>query len=695
VANDESRRSLQTQRKKKPKKKRRRYKYRGSGKCRRCKANNSDRRLQAALADDACKKADTATYAASIAATATKNAVSVLSDLRKYVLKYCDYASSGQKTVLNAKEWMQEAREAQKIAQKEAKRATSACQQARSATSDVERIKHVRSAGTASNDALNAAENAKSRYFLLRDVIDTNICFQDPAQNDGSITIQGVCFQADLAEFGGDMAATALAMGGDAFSDLKDIAAECSDLGSSQSLVSDAKATLGRIKQNQKVAKKAAQNARVQCQQAAQASSGTELMEHMTRVKAFVKNVIDAAERAESASLRLREIASQRDICYTQGPPKTDISVAAICERSDAAIFAADIATTVFKDANAAFLDLRDRALECTDLASGQAWISRAKKFVSQCKAARKLAQKEAKRATVQCRRARKAGSDSLLREYMLVAGSASKAALNAAETAKSRYLIIRNDSERDICSQGLQATNTDINADSVCQNAEVASFGADMASAAIGKGNNALFALRESAMACDNFLSGQDLVMEASQLFKGVQQARKFAANGARRAKQECRKAKQTTSRSELEQRLTRAAKFANDSMEAARSAQTRYYEIQDTLDSSICNGNTEKNRNDDSGSADIEVTYEEKEPFYTGGTQGRETSLRFWVVQLANMLYKKIPDELIKTYGQSTTPDGCKLEGFKVEIAIDAFEQPTGKTEYWIESRSECIKI
>jgi len=225
-----------------------------------------------------------------------------------------------------------------------------------------------------------------------------------------------------------------------------------------------------------------------------------------------------------------------------------------------------------------------------------------------------------------------------------------------------------------------MQAASTDISADSVCQNAKIASFGADMASSVIGKGNDALSTLRESAMACDNLTSGKDLALEASQLFKGVQQSRKLAANGARRAKQECQKAKRTTSRSMLEQRLTKAVKFANDSMEAARSARARYSEIKDIPGSSICAGSVAKSKDDDNGSS--------------GGTQERETSLRLWLVRLANMLYDKLPEEIIKSYGWSPTPDGCQLEGFKIEIAIDAFDRPCG-ADYWIKNRAECIKI
>ena len=102
-------------------KKRKRYKYRGSGKCRRCRAQNSDRQLQALSVDDACEKADKAAYATSIAVTATKNGEDIVNRLRNYVLRHCDFTSSGQETTLIAKEWMQEGREALRIAQSEAR----------------------------------------------------------------------------------------------------------------------------------------------------------------------------------------------------------------------------------------------------------------------------------------------------------------------------------------------------------------------------------------------------------------------------------------------------------------------------------------------------------------------------------------------------------------------------------------------
>jgi len=700
VANDESReRSLQ-QPNNRPSKKR--YKYRGSGKCRRCRKNNNDRQLQeTSFVDDTCEKADMATYAASIAAVAVKNSGEIISDIRKYVLKHCDYMTSGQETVFNAKEWMQEGRESLKIAQREARRARSQCQLAKRTTTDMDRIQYMRIAGTASSNALNAAENARSRYFQLRDELDTNICFQESTTNGvgRATTVQSICNQADLAEFGADLTATAVLSAGESFKKLQELAMQCSDLGSPQGLVTDAKGKLGKVKEAQKRARTTAKKARIQCQLAQGASSGAELMQYMEQAQEQAGIVMDATERADSGCVQLRDIAKQSDICYTQGKPSMDISVKAVCERANAAAFGADIATTVFKNANAAFADLRERALDCKDLASGQVWITRAKGIMTQCQTAQKLAMKQARLASAQCRNARNAASDSELKEYLIAAGMASSAALDAAKTAKSRLLIIQNDGSRDVCSQGVKAVSTAVSAQSVCQNAEIASFGADMTSTAVVKANAAYVSLRESAMDCNDLILGKSLATEAMQSLKLVQQSRKLATNGARRAKQECNSAEQATSPDELRQQLSKAKMLADDSMKAAEQAQTNLSLIRDNLSAVSCKTGVVIERSPMDASednADIEATFATEETYFVSGGKkgGRNASLRLWLVQLANMLYDKIPKELMKTYGSSPTPDGCKLQAFKVNIQINAFEQ-IGDSKYWIKDKSDCIVV
>jgi hypothetical protein len=54
-----------------------------------------------------------------MAMTATKNSQDIVKRLREYVLRNCDFTSSGQETTLTAKEWLQEGIEALGIAQKE------------------------------------------------------------------------------------------------------------------------------------------------------------------------------------------------------------------------------------------------------------------------------------------------------------------------------------------------------------------------------------------------------------------------------------------------------------------------------------------------------------------------------------------------------------------------------------------------
>ena len=624
-----------------------------------------------------------ANYAAAIATTATETAAIAFSDMRTYVLEYCDSFESGQKTVMNAKTWIQESREASKIAQREANRARQQCQLARQSSTDMERIGYVRGAGTASNDALNAAKNARSRLFLIRDELESNTCYRDPVDDGGIITIQRVCQEADLAEFGADMAAIAVIKASGLYADLKERAMECSDLLPARELVMMAKAALIRARAGQTRARTLAQQARIQCQNAAKASSRTEISQQMQQARELRDSVMEARETASSGYMKLKEAILESSICYMKQSPSTDTSVEAVCKRADEATFGADIAATVVKNANSAFSDLRERALGCGNLASGHVLVTRAKSLLAQCKASQKLALIAARTASTQCQNAENTASDVELRQYLMNAGTAATSSINAAGSAK-RLLLLRNDGTN-ICSQPVQADSNAINVESVCAKADAASFGADLAAAAVKRVNASFNTLKERAMECNDLNLGQELVMRAKQALTVTKRSRKLAFNGARKAKRECQQAKDPNSSGELELRVSNAKKFANDAMTAAERARRSYLRMQDDMSTSICGEEV----GSDNGAQE-----KTKPPNYTGGTQQRETSLRTWLVRLASMLYDKIPPEILKAYSSSPTPDGCKLEGFKINIRIDAF-QKIGESEYWIGDEEDCKSL
>jgi hypothetical protein len=222
-----------------------------------------------------------------------------------------------------------------------------------------------------------------------------------------------------------------------------------------------------------------------------------------------------------------------------------------------------------------------------------------------------------------------------------------------------------------------------------VCAKADAASFGADLAATAVKKVSASFNALRERALECNDLKLGRELATQAKRTLSVAKRARKQAFNWARKAKQECQQAKDPNSSVKLELRILNTKKYASDAMKAAERAQRSYQRMQDSLDTPICGDDGEAE-----SSADIEATFETKETYYTGGTQQRETSLRTWLVRLANMLYDKIPPELMRVYSRSPTPDGCKLDGFKISIRIDAFEQ-ISDSDYWIGDRRDCNSL
>ena len=353
---------------------------------------------------------------------------------------------------------------------------------------------------------------------------------------------------------------------------------------------------------------------------------------------------------------------------------------------------ALNLLALLIKKTNAAFTELRDQAVECLDLSSGQVSITRGKELLAQSKAAQRLAQKLSKEAVEQCRKAKGKTnpSGSELREHLKLASEAASVTMDAAQNAKNLYVLLR-DSNNDICFQEERiVTSDEISTDSVCRYADVASFGADMVAAGLAKGNEAFFSIREQAMECNDWNSGNVIAAEAQQTLAETQRGRRLASNGARRARKECQRAKRATTSDQVKRSLSKAKKFAQDSMKAAGRAQASYFDVRNSLDtSSICGG-----AESSAASPDIEASFETSDAsYYMGGTDST-VPLRLWVFKLANLLYAKIPPELIKKYGKAPTPQGCRFEGFKIEISIDVFEE-ISQSDNYIEGKDDCVKI
>jgi hypothetical protein len=414
------------------------------------------------------------------------------------------------------------------------------------------------------------------------------------------------------------------------------------------------------------------------------------MMDYLQQAQEMVGNVLDATEKADSDFLRLMDVAGQRDVCSSANrAPRTDISVETVCERVNVAIYGAELADTAFKITNAAFNELREQAVECLDLTSGQVSVTRGKELLAQSKAAKTLAQKLSKEAAEQCRKAKAKTnpSSSKLREHLQLASEAASGSMDVAQNAKNLYVQLR-DSINDICFQKQRiVTNDEISAESVCRHADVASFGAEIVAAGLAKGNEAFFSIREQAMECNDWYLGNEVATNAQRTLAETQRGRRLVSNGARRARKECQRAKQATTSDQVKQSLSKVKTFASDSMKAARQAQASYFDVRNSLDfsSSICGG---------ADSPDIGASFEaSNSSYYMEGTDST-IPLKVWVIKLANMLYEKIPSELIEKYGRSPTPQSCQFEGFKVEISIDVFEEISQRDNY-IEGKGDCVII
>lgn len=692
----------QTKPRKKKRRGRKRYTYKGSGRCRRCKANNSDRRLQAS--PEICDAADMATYATSIASVAADNAEQVAIDLKQYVLENCEYTNtSGLGTILDANVWIDEIRESLRTARLEAKRSRSQCQRSKRASDSVQ--EEVVRDGHVSNAAMDAAEDARMRFFLLNEMLSADICNQALVFDNDDISVQSVCYQADLAECGVELAALAVSNGKDLLLELMELAMECGNLGSAQGLVMDAKVTLHEMSQAHNIAQTTYQNVEYQCQLAQEALPESDLMPFMKETQDKLSVVLDMVERADKGRLELSDIVKRMNICDSPALLMTnDVSVQAVCDRSDAASFYADVALAICNDANDAFTVLQDRALQCSDLESGLMWIVRANEFLSLCIEEEEEIRQQADLAAAQCSNAKDARSENELKEYLQTAESAFHAIQSATEDAKERYASIRDEEEKDICSHGAHVDNTRPSVESICEKAESATFASGMVTTAVNRANEVFMSVHNKAMECDDLSLGQGLATESSQWLKRVQQSQRVATKGARRALLECKKASRIKSLRGLRKSFAKAKRFAISALKAAERARTNQLHLEGIVGSLVCIkydvGRMYEGSNTTENGLEMWYEYDEDEETYgedesfsyvEEGNLDSDSPLRLWLVKLSDTLHERIPPEVLNAYGSSKDPNGCTLDAVIGYVDIDAFYQIDDR-DNWIAGTEDC---
>lgn len=290
-----------------------RYRYRGGVKCQRClqRLNNSDRRLQY----KACDNADVAEFAADMAATAVENAGKAFDYLKEKAIE-CDDLQNGAEFITNAKILVQQCREGRRLASNKAKIARLECEEARNAGPLSQIQKHEKLAETASNEAINAARNTKRRYILLRDSLGNNVCSsQARPGSSSSVSVDQVCRESDIAQFGYLVSATAAKNAAECFKDLRQRALECDDLLRLQELVTDARKPLEETRKAMKVAKNGERIANAQCNQARKADSSSELAKYMQVAERASEDSLREAEEARVGYLLIKNELEQLDEC--------------------------------------------------------------------------------------------------------------------------------------------------------------------------------------------------------------------------------------------------------------------------------------------------------------------------------------------------------------------------------------------
>jgi hypothetical protein len=703
--------------------KRKRYTYKGSGRCRRCKANNSDRRrvLQAQV-KEICNAANEATQAASNAAKTLQNAETEFDRLKLFVLNNCNYTTtSGLESILQAKEWLKEIDKFVKIAKEDDKKATHNCNMGKRA-SDPKRREPIRSNTQASKEAVDSVKIAQMTLSRLQDFLleSDSICENDEssANDSDDISVDAVCDEADLAESVVELVAATVVSGKESLSQLKELAWQCSNLGSAQGLFFDAEQILHELHQALKIAQTIVdEKAANQCQLAKEAASDADLTPYVKEAQDTMATILDITARADLGRLELAAIVETMNICDAPPPLlKNEASVEAVCERSDSALFFSQMADTIFMNANKTFEQLEERALECNDLERGEVWVVRAKEFLSLCQQEQEMAREQAKVSKSQCDKAQRAESDMELREYFQIAQISFKATRNAAEDVKQRYAILLDELERDLCSQGRRKMRQKgVTAEMVCQYAQVATSASGLVASVFAQANDARASLQETAMDCTDSYSSQEPIEAANEWLVSIQKSLKVASNGARKANLECNKANRVKSPEALRNCLNKAKRFARVALKAETRAETSSAEVKDIAESYYCQGMEEEMEAaaDEDESYEEELTYEERtyeegangegaqeEGVYVGGTYGYEeegniesgSSLDLWLNELSDILHKRIPFELVEFYGDTTDPDGCTLEAVIGYVEIQAYQESPPD---FIEDMEDCAAL
>ena len=361
-----------------------------------------------------------------------------------------------------------------------------------------------------------------------------------------------VCDAARKAAYGSEIAAIAFQDAESAYIDLKEKVLECDDLRAGQKAVILTMTALKECKKERDAAQAAAKTARQICNQV-DASSATESMAIARKAS------IDAMNAAEKTRSWLFAIETGFDeICGEVPSLRPDgVSGQTLYDLTNMAIFGAEMTSVASDLTEAAYLELRQRAVDCRDVKMAEESVSFARNIVNEVKEAKIEARREADKANLQLRSVTETSvSRNELSELIDEAGWASSVAINAAAKTKGLYLYMVSDVLGGIvCNPAAQhAQAAENSAGKVCQTASKARFSADMATATLRSVEQGVSDLLRDAIQCDN-LGSESSILNARRALYKCRKSQKAAESRAKRAEGQCERARNASTQDLIDQ--------------------------------------------------------------------------------------------------------------------------------------------
>jgi hypothetical protein len=415
--------------------------------------------------------------------------------------------------------------------------------------------------------------------------------------------------------------------------------------------------------------------------------SMSDLRECVQKAKRSSIAAMASAGKVRRMQLQLYE-DSNGNVCapLPAKAPSNTLNARAVCQSALKATARSDMTTAALRAAEAAFSELTEDALACNDVEMSENVITMAKRSLTQCKKAHKLALQQGKRAKNQCQKAEKTVSAQDIRKYQQVADKASRFALKEAKKAERAFIQMRDELDRNVCKQAPQARRSDdATATAICEVAGTASAAFSVATAAAKAANEAFSVLKERALDCYDLQQGQDYIDAAKEVMDECRNSKALTSAAAKQARKLCKKAKRASSAAGFKGMLQNVEVLSREAMHTARTAASQYRRLNDEFDGSFCTEMEVIGPEQDTQTEETAVNGQAGEDPSSATRGAPPPNMNDWLTQIGTMLYEKIPHFLLKEYNSASLGTDCIVAGFNVDVRIQVLAR-IDERAFWV---------